>query len=107
MQETLVWQVFVPRFSNDGKEFSIEYHKIWDEKVRAIAGGITICRTTKGHWVNPEGKLFVEEMIPVIIFCTEDQIKEIADMTLEYYNQEAVAAYLISSQLIIRRKSNN
>ena len=106
MTKTL-WEVLVPRFSNEKKEFPLEHHKQWDEEVRVIAGGVTILRTAKGHWVNPEGKIFVEEMIPVRVYCTEEEVERIMDYTRVHYSQEAVMAYLVSEKVKIRPESFN
>lgn len=100
-----LWEILVPRCSNKGVEYPVEYHRVWDEKVREIAGGITILRTAKGHWINPTGRIFVEEMIPVRIYCTEESIDKIIDLTMGYYEQEAVLAYEISRNVKLRHKS--
>jgi len=99
-----LWEILVPRYSNDGIEYSIEYHQSWDKKVREIAGGITILRSAKGHWVNSKGKVFIEEMFPVRIYCSEKDIEKISNYTLEYYEQEAVFAYLVSSNVKITQR---
>ena len=98
-----LWEILVPRFSKR-KEYTLDHHKTQDAHVRGIARGVTILRTAKGHWVNPEGTVFVEEMIPVRIHCTKSQIEQIMDHTLAYYHQEAVFAYEVSNNVIIRRK---
>lgn len=99
-----LWEILVPKYSNEGIEYTVEYHQKWDEKIRSIAGGITILKKAKGHWVDSEGKTFIEEMIPVRIFCNEPDIEQIIDYTLEYYHQEAVFAYEISSNVKIKNK---
>jgi len=104
MLEKKLWEILVPNFSNEGVKYHIEFHRKWDESVRQIAGGLTILRRAKGHWVNPEGKVFVEEMIPVRIYCTEDEIDRIMDHTIKYYDQEAVLAYEISSNVKLKSR---
>ena len=100
----LFWEIFVPRNSNSGLEYSVEHHKIWDEKVRAIAGGLTILKSAKGHWISREGDAYIEEMIPVQIYCTESQIEGIARETLNHYDQQEVMTRIISEKIkIIRR----
>ena len=99
-----LWEVLVPRCANDGTEYTVEYHHIWDTKVRHIAGGITILRTAKGQWINPDGVSFIEEMIPVRIHCSEAELEEIIDLTLEYYDQEAVFAYKVSEEVKIKHR---
>jgi hypothetical protein len=54
---------------------------------------------SKGQWVSPKGELFIERMIPVRIACTESQIDQIIMMSIEYYEQEAVLAYLVSERV--------
>lgn len=99
-----LWEILVPTISNAGKPFRTRFHRVWDTKVRAITGGLTVMPVAKGQWIAPEGDLFVERMIPVRIACTEDQISQIIDMTMKYYDQRAVMAYLISANLIIRHR---
>jgi len=98
----ILWEILVPRYSNAGREYSIKYHQAWDKQVRSIAGGITILKTARGHWISPKGKVIVEEMIPIRIYCTEEAIEKIIGFTLEYYNQQAVFAYEVSSRVIIK-----
>lgn len=74
---------------------------MWDARVRAITGGLTVLPPGKGQWVSPTGQLFAERMIPVRIACTEDQIHAIAKMTAAFYEQEAVIYYLVSSRVFI------
>jgi hypothetical protein len=98
----MMWEIFVPTMSNAGKPYRTRYHRVWDAKVRAIAGGLTILRPAIGQWVNPDGTLFKERMIPVRIMCTEPQINEIIDITIKYYDQEAVLATRVSDICILR-----
>jgi len=98
-----LWEILVPA-SNNEQSFSYEHHKKWDEFVKSISGGITITKTVKGEWINPDGKLYIDRMIPCRIVCNEDQINEIIDFTLEHYNQEAILAYRISTNVILRHK---
>ena len=99
-----LWEILVPQFSNKHKEYSVKFHKVWDDKVKKISGGLTILRTAKGHWQNPKGKLFVEKMIPVRIYCTKKEINKIIALTMDYYNQEAVMAYKISNEVIVKHR---
>lgn len=57
---------------------------------------------SKGQWVSPEGKLFMERMIPVRIACTREQIEQVIDLTAKYYSQEAVMAHKVSTEVIIK-----
>ncbi len=102
-----LWEILVPRFSNTHEEFGLEFHKKWDEKVREISGGLTVLKTAKGYWVNSKDKLFVEEMIPVRIYCSEEEMDKIMNYTLNYYNQEAVMSYIISDKVKILNKNDN
>jgi hypothetical protein len=100
-----LWEILIPANSNKGKEFSLEHHQKWDEKARAISGGLTILKTGKGEWTSPSGKIFYDKMIPVRVYCTEKEIDSIIDFTIKHYNQEAVMAYEISRNVkIVERK---
>jgi hypothetical protein len=97
-----MWEILVPTVMN-GEPIRTRYHRVWDSRVRSIAGGLTVLKPAKGQWVN-EGNLHIERMIPVRIACTHDQILQIIDITLKYYNQLAVMAYRVSDYVIIKEK---
>ncbi len=99
-----LWEILVPASNNKDQQFSYEHHKEWDAFVKKITGGVTIMKTAKGEWVSPNGKVYVDRMIPCRIVCTEEQMSEIIDFTIEHYNQEAVLAYRISTNVILRYK---
>lgn len=97
-----MWEILVPtERRKDGKPIRVRYHRVWDEKVRAIAGGLTILRPAKGQWKSPAGEIFVERMIPVRILCSQDDIEKIAKMTAVYYDQLAVLYYKVSDYAVI------
>ena len=93
----MIWEILVPTIHADGSRIVVPFHQQWDAKVRAIANGLTILSPAKGQWISPSGTLFRERMIPVRIFCTEEQIEQIARMTIEHYDQEAVMYYRVSA----------
>lgn len=99
-----LWEILVPtvRMDRPDRYFTTRYHRVWDSKVRAIAGGLTILKPVKGEWVAPDGKIFSERMIPVRIACTAEEIDKIADMTAAYYAQIAVMYYKISDYVVIK-----
>lgn len=104
MWETCLWEILVPteKRLHPGKYYTTRYHRVWDAKVRAIAGGLTIIHPVKGHWISPSGELFQERMIPVRIACTYQQIDQIADITAKYYDQLAVMYYKVSDCVVIK-----
>jgi hypothetical protein len=98
----VLWEILVPTVRNSGKPIRTRCHKVWDERVRAISGGLTILHPAKGQWMGPGGALFAERMIPVRIFCSAEQIEEIADMTAQHYGQLAVMYYKLSDTVVIK-----
>lgn len=84
--------------------YTTRYHRVWDERVRAITGGLTIVAVVKGQWVSPSGELYNERMIPVRIVATREQIERIIDITLEYYDQLAVLCYKLSDEVILKHR---
>lgn len=99
-----LWEILVPTISNEGKPYRTRYHRVWDAKVRAITGGLTIMAPAKGQWKSLDGDLYIERMIPVRIACTREQIEEIIDITMKYYDQLAVMAYRVSDEVIIKNR---
>ncbi len=100
-----MWEILVPA-SNKMLEFSYEHHKAWDEFVISISGGITIMKTVKGEWISPDNVRFKDRMIPVRIKCDGDDIERIVDFTIKHYKQEAVLAYRISDNVILKNKGS-
>ena len=80
----------------------VNEHWAWDAKVVLIAGGMSILPTIRGRWqANPQTVIVSEQMIPVRIAATDDQMFEIAQMTAKHYQQKSVMYYVISSEALI------
>ncbi len=101
-----LYEILVPtvRF---GRPVHTRHHRVWDRRVRAIAGGLTILTPANGQWVSNNGTLLVERMIPVRIACTREQIEKIADLTAAHYCQEAVMFYCLSNEVEIKHYVND
>ena len=100
-----MWEILVPTVkpNTDGtKFFSTKYHKQWDVKVKSITGGLTIMTPAKGQWLSPHGINFEERMIPVRLIASRIQMEDIINITTEHYSQEAVLAYKISDEVILK-----
>ena len=95
------WEILVPQASNDGQLYSIDYHSVWDEKIRKISKGLTIYRSAKGVWVNND-TVQQERMIPVRFCATRKQLDWIMKFTAFHYQQKAVKAALISKEVLIK-----
>lgn len=96
-----LWEILVPTVRNNGRPFRTRFHRVWDAKVRGISGGLTIMPVAKGQWVF-NNQLFSERMIPVRIIATQEEIEEIIQMTMVYYDQIAVLAYRVSEVVLLR-----
>jgi hypothetical protein len=102
-----LWEILVPVRNKDVPIIK-RFHKRWDAKVRAITGGLTIRPPEKGQWHNSKiGAVEAEQMIPVKIAATREQMLQIGQMTAEYYNQEVVMFYRISDEVIFMRKDGS
>jgi len=93
--ETYLYEILVPCQWNDGTPIRTRHHKAWDEKVRAVSGGLTVYTPAKGQWEH-EGELFAERVIPVRILCTREQMAKIVDITMVHYEQLAVMCYIVA-----------
>lgn len=99
-----MWEILVPTVRRaDDRPIRKRFHRVWDAKVRAISGGLTIMTPSKGQWICPNTEtLFVERMIPVRFLATEEQKDEICDMTAVYYDQLAILCYAIANRVTMR-----
>jgi hypothetical protein len=105
VEEKFLWEILVPtvRPNTKGERFfTTRYHRVWDSKVREITGGLTIMGAVKGQWINGSGTVFEERMIPVRIVATRSEIDKVIDLTLAYYEQEAVLCYKLSNTVILK-----
>jgi hypothetical protein len=98
--ELCLWSILVPTVRNSGKPYTTRYHRVWDNYVMSITGGLTIHHPSFGKWKSD--KLYSERMIPVSIACTQPQIEQIADFTAKYYEQLAVMYWLVSCNVQIK-----
>ncbi len=102
-----MWNILVPadkpkHFPGKKRWFSIKHHRLWDKKVAAISGGLTIFQPAKGTWISREGEKFEEKVIPVWVSCSREQIEKIMDMTARHYGQLAVLAYQVSDTVLLK-----
>jgi len=103
MTDKELWEIFVPTMRPDGRPIRTRFHRVWDQEVEKISGGLTVYHPAKGRWVHKE-QIFEERVIPVRIMCTEAEINKIVDFTLTYYEQIAVMAYRVSDKVILRHR---
>jgi hypothetical protein len=105
-----LWEILVPtvkrRPNGTDPYYKTRYHRVWDAKVEKIGGGLTILRAVKGRWKSLENELFEERMIPVRFMAADEQAREIALMTMEYYDQLAVMCYEVSNNVIMVHKDD-
>lgn len=102
MENKFLWEILIPTQDNDGKPFRARYHRVWDAKVREITGGLTILTPARGQWISMTNELFIERMIPVRIYCSEEEINLISDIAAKYYRQKAMMFYCISQKVNIK-----
>jgi len=101
MESRNLYEILVPCNWNDGTPVRTRHHREWDKRVRKIANGMTILRPGKGQWVH-ENQLYEDRVIPVRVFCTQDDMKKIAHITIRHYEQEAVMYYPIAEWAMIQ-----
>lgn len=101
MEKLQMYEILVPTMHNNGKPVRARFHRVWDAKVRAISGGLTIFPPTKGQWISPKKELIYERMIPVRIAASRPQIEMIILMTMDYYKQEVVLCYAIAETVLV------
>src|ERR1041385_7821686 len=96
-----LFEILVPtQYGDTCKPIKTKHHKEWDKRVLAISGGLTILYPSKGKWIY-EGELYPEKMIPVRVMCSDEQMKQIVELTLQHYRQRAGMFYRLSDQVEI------
>lgn len=104
MEDVSLYEILVPTIMNK-KPVRTKHHRQWDSYVHKISGGLTILKPNKGKWASPHSnELYEERVIPVRIACTRNQINKIIDFTISHYNQLAVMAYKLSTEVIIKHR---
>jgi hypothetical protein len=102
MNNKKVWEIYVPTMRKNGKPIRTRFHQVWDKKVMAISGGLSIHRPSIGNWISPNGTHYKDRMIPVRIVATDDEIKQVIDITLKHYeDEEAILCYRISDEVFL------
>jgi hypothetical protein len=102
-----LWEILVPAWADSLDEFTLEHHKQWDAYVKALSGGLTIYKKSKGIWLSPNNEEFQEEMIPVRIACSPEDIAKISDFTAKHYRQQAIMYHLVSTETHIVHYDKN
>lgn len=99
---TYLWEILVPTVRNDGRPFRLRYHRVWDDKVRAISGGLTIMKPAIGQWVDPAtSDIYRDRTIPVRFIATRTQMQQIVAMSCIYYDQLAMLCYRIADEVVM------
>jgi hypothetical protein len=92
-----LWEMIVPCRGTQTENKQIL--RVWDEKVRAIAKhGLTFRFTDQEIYA---GDRMEEVMRLVRIRATGSQIRDITEMSLEYFKQDAIFCYKISDETIL------
>ena len=98
-----LWEILIPLRWNSGEQIVESHHREWEENIKGIASGLTTFGIARGQWNGPDG--FQEEFVaPIRILCSSSDIRSIASMTLEWYQQVEIMYYLISSEIHFLRK---
>lgn len=101
-----LWEILVPCNWNSGRPIRTRHHRVWDERVRRVTGGLTVLKPGRGQWEH-EGELYHDRVIPVRIMATEEQMQTIGDITIQHYEQLAVMYYRVSERCIVHHATKS
>lgn len=105
--EAILWEILVPVCDNEGNEWGMQHHYKWDKYVTDLCGGLMVLKSFKGKWVNKEGWPYNENMIQCRIACSREDMEKIVDFTSKHYDQECVMAYKISSDVVLKYRTDS
>lgn len=94
-----LWEILVPTSTPKKDRLRKNFHQAWDKKVSKISKGLTLLPKVYGKWVDSK-----EQSIPVRVACTKEQMEEIAKITIDHYDQEAVLYWRVSDYAVIYEK---
>lgn len=101
-----LYEIFVPVCDNKQNVYDLDFHHEWDKKILKISNGLTILRSQKGSWLSQEGEIYKEEVIPIRIAATHEQILQIMDITAEHYSQKAMFCRHIPGEVYLKKYEN-
>jgi len=93
-----LYEILIPVTNNDKRAFSRVHHKVWEKVVRESTGGLSVCPTIEGQWVN-KGTVYVERMRPVRIACNARVMRRLAEAAKRHYHQLSVMYYPVSADV--------
>lgn len=93
-----LWEILLPTFNRYGLEITMVHHKAWDRKILEISNGLTLMHEKRGRWLSSNTTI-EEKMVAVHIAATRNQMRSIAKLTKEHYEQDAVMYYKISDEV--------
>ena len=93
-----LWEILIPKYSNEKELFSETHHDKWRLRVLEMTSGLTQLDQVKGYWVHNK-KTYIEDMIPIRVICNDTNVEKIIEETITHYDQKAVLAYVISSEV--------
>ena len=97
-----LFEILVPtKYGDTLADIPKRKHLEWDNKVQALAGGLTVLSPAKGKWTF-KGKEYPEAVIPVRIMCSSSIMQEIVPMTAIHFRQKAVMFYILASKVWIK-----
>jgi len=96
-----LYEILIPVVANDGQTFCAEHNECWRKMVRGLCNGLTVFQQVSGEWVSPNGQLFAEQMVPVRVLATANDIKRISDYSAKHYQQEAIMFHKVTDHVSI------
>lgn len=100
-----LFEIIVPKYrDNQDGTFNVVSQDTFDALFQycvELSGGLTVLPESQGMWVNPDGKLVSEPVIPVRVIVTAEQALSIAKLVAIEFNQKEVLVYEVSNGIIL------
>ena len=92
-----VWCVMIPIAYNDRTPIPREVRERWLDIVIQKCGGWTAHAAAKGAWLD-KGAKQDEDMVPIHIAGSEQEIKVIVSFALEMFQQNEILSYKVADR---------
>jgi len=106
MTKTPLWEIALPARTNEGADYSAA-HRTFNTITLQIVGGATQRPTGIGVWKDA-GKVYMDEMVPYRVACSEEQFAALVDHAFRLFpDQVAIFTSRIGEAEIITRQEFN
>jgi hypothetical protein len=104
--KTCLWEIFIPKNHNKEMIYGVSHHREWNRKVTKETNVILLSSSSYKEKSCPtiEEPFFSEEMLLLRVYCTQEELDRILDITVDHYDRDKIIAFKISENMIVKKR---